>query len=290
VTVYLDRVGTESLESLRTWQPSDCSLYALALGAGFDERAFTLDTLGKTLHVYPTFALTLMSAESESWPDPAFGAGSFDLHSIVLGEQSLLLHRPLDPSGTVKCVSRLAGIYDKGSGALVCLEFEARDVATAEPYFVATASLFVIGEGGFGGERGPARAPLQGTDRDPDYTVRHVTSPVQSLLYRHAGNDANPVHIDPEFAREAGFEGPILTGQNSLGFACRAMVETVAAGEPGRLHFISGRFRSSAYNGDVLTTEIWTSDTVRDGSQVASFRVLSQRGELIIDHGEALLS
>lgn len=290
MAVFLDRVHTESPKSFRTWDPCDCSLYALALGAGFEERTYTLDTLGPSLQVYPTFALTLMAAETESWPDPAFGAGSFDLHSIVLGEQSLLLHRTLGPSGAANCISRLAGIYDKGSGALVCIELEARDAATDQPWFVATASLFVLGEGGFGGERGPTRPSPEPTDREPDHTVSYVTSPVQSLLYRHAGNDANPVHIDTHFAREAGFEATILTGQNSLGFACRAVVEAVLEGEPGRLRFIAGRFRSPAYNGDVLTTDIWKSVGMRDGCEITSFRVISQRGDVIIDHGEALLS
>jgi len=70
MAVYLDRVGRESPASLRAWEPRDCSLYALALGAGFGERSYTLDTLGDQLQVYPTFALTLMAAESASWPDP----------------------------------------------------------------------------------------------------------------------------------------------------------------------------------------------------------------------------
>src|SRR5262249_9497192 len=104
MVVHLDRIGTESSPTVRTWRPRDCSLYALALGAGFGERAFTLDTGNgrDAVKVYPTFALSLMAAESASWPDPAFGAGDFDLHDVVLGQQSLVLHRPLGPAGEVR--------------------------------------------------------------------------------------------------------------------------------------------------------------------------------------------
>jgi acyl dehydratase len=289
MAVYLDRVGAESPETERRWEPRDCSLYALAVGAGFAERRFTLDTLGDALLVYPTFALTIMSAESAAWPDPAFGAGEFDLHAIVLGEQELVVHRPLAPSGSVGCVSRLAGIYDKGSGAVVSLQLRARDLVDGGPVFTATADLFVIGEGGFGGDRGPMRRAWE-VHGAPDHTLHDATSAVQSLIYRHAGNDANPVHVDAEFAREAGFDGPILTGQNSLGFACRAIVTTVTGGDPAGVRSVRGRFRAPAYNGDVLTTEIWEEDGDADGSGTVRFRVVSQRGDVVVDHGAAEVS
>ncbi len=280
--VYLDRIGRESPTSLRAWEPRDCALYALALGAGFGERSYTLDTLGDHLQVYPTFALTLMAAESADWPDPTFGAGEFDLHGVVLGEQSLVVHEPLGPRGAASCTSRLAAIYDKGSGAVVSLELRAGDAATGRPLFTATADLFVVGEGGFGGDRGPERPQWKVTGA-PAHAVPYHAPATQSLLYRHAGNDANPVHVDAEFAREAGFDGAILTGQNSLGYACRAIVETAAGGDPSRLRSIAGRFKSVAYNGDTLTTEVWPAD----GDGAVRFRVVSQRGDVVVDHGAA---
>ena len=50
--------------------------------------------------------------------------------------------------------------------------------------------MFVTGEGGFGGERepGPRREPPP--DTPPDHAVQTPTSAVQTLLYRHGGNDA----------------------------------------------------------------------------------------------------
>jgi acyl dehydratase len=283
MVVFLDRVGTKSPPSVRAWQPRDCSLYALALGAGFAERTYTLDTLGDQLLVYPTFAFTLMAAESASWPDPTFGAGEFDLRGVVLGEQSLVVHQPVRPWGSATCVSRLAAIYDKGSGAIVSIEMRADDM-TGAPLFTATADLFVRGEGGFGGDRGPDR-PRWEIAGPPAHSVRYETLAVQSLLYRHAGNDANPIHVDAAFAREAGFDGAILTGQNSLGYACRAIVEAAAAGDPRRVCSVAGRFKAPAYNGDTLTTEVWQGR----GDLDLRFRVVSQRGDVIVDHGVATL-
>jgi acyl dehydratase len=292
MVVQLDRIGTESSPTARTWRPRDCSLYALALGAGFGEPAFTLESRDgpDRQKVYPTFALSLMAAESAAWPDPTFGAGDFDLHDVVLGQQSLVLHRPLGPAGDVRCVSRLAAIYDKGSGALVSLEVRASDAGTGDAVFTGTADLFVVGQGGFGGDRGPARPPWVVPARAPDHVVAYPTLAVQSLLYRHAGNDANPVHVDAAFARRAGFEGPILTGQNSLGFAGRAIVETVAGGDPVRVRSIEGRFSAAAYNGDTITTELWAEEGANGPETGVVFRVRSQRGDLVVDHGVATLA
>jgi acyl dehydratase len=288
MVLHLDRIGAESSPTVRTWRSRDCSLYALALGAGFAEPAFTLDSQEGPdgQKVYPTFALSLMAAEAASWPDPAFGAGDFDLHDVVLGQQALVLHRPLGPSGEVRCVSRLAAIYDKGSGALVSLEVRASD-PTGDAVFTGAADLFVVGQGGFGGDRGPARDPWVMPDRAPDHVISYHTLSVQSLLYRHAGNDANPVHVDATFARQAGFDGPILTGQNSLGFAGRAIVETIAGDDPARVRAIEGRFSAAAYNGDTITTEVWADTDPQGAATTVLFRVRSQRGALIVDHGVA---
>src|SRR5262245_4421692 len=165
MAMYLQRIGAESLPARRRWRPRDCALYALALGAGFDELAFAAESPGQL--VYPTFVLSgVMAAEAESWPDPGFATGDYAPHEIVQGEQALAVHAPIRSAGAVGSRSRVAGIYDKGSGALVVLEVLASDHASGAPLFTATTSLFVRGHGGFGGERGP-RAPARTTPERP---------------------------------------------------------------------------------------------------------------------------
>jgi acyl dehydratase len=294
MSMYLDRVGAESAPVRRTWRPRDCALYALALGAGWDELAFAAEGPGQL--VYPTFVLSgVMAAEAESWPDPGFATGDYAPHEIVQGEQALVVHAPIHASGDVLARTRVAGIHDKGTGALVVLEVHAADAATGAPVFTATTSLFVRGHGGFGGERGPRSGggpKREVPARPPDLRVTHATLPVQTLLWRHAGNDPNAIHVDPEVARRAGFRAPILSGLNTLGFACRALVHAVAGGRPERLRSLAGRFASPGYNGDLLTTEIWTGpDLARDerGDRMTLFRVVSQEGAVLVDRGRATL-
>src|SRR5262245_2821147 len=287
MAMYLDRVGAESAPARRSWRPRECALYALALGAGFGELEYAAE--GPAQLVYPTFVLSgVMAAEAEEWPDPGFATGDYAPHEIVQGEQALVVHAPILPQGEVLSRTRVAGIYDKGSGALVVLEVSARDAASARPLFTATTSLFVRGHGGFGGERGPRGPAREVPGRPPDLRVTHPTLAVQTLLWRHAGNDPNAIHVDPEVARRAGFRAPILSGLNTLGFACRALVHGVARGRPERLRSLAGRFASPGYNGDSLTTEIWTAHEPDElGERVALFRVVNQEGSALIEQGRA---
>ena len=289
--MHLDRIGAESAPARRGWGPRECSLYALALGAGFDELAFVREDAAQ--RVYPTFVLSgVMAAEAESWPDPGFATGDYAAHEIVQGEQELVLHAPIGPRGDASVRTRVAGIWDKGSGALVVLEVAAVDFAAKTPIFTATTSLFVKGHGGFGGDRGPRGPRAERPARPADRRVVHATLPVQSLLWRHAGNDPNAIHVDPEVARRAGFRAPILSGLNTLGFACRALVAAAAGGEPERLRSLAARFASPGYNGDALTTEIWAGEDLgRDerGDRVALFRVANQDGAVLIENGRATL-
>ena len=67
---------------------------------------------------------------------------------IIHGEQRVRLLGALPPSATVKTVATVAGIYDKGSGALVDLELKSS--VDGKLLFENVVSMFVRGEGGFG--------------------------------------------------------------------------------------------------------------------------------------------
>lgn len=293
MAMYLHRVGATTAPSRRTWKPEDCALYALALGAGVDEAAFTVDG-SPDQQVYPTFVFAgVLAAEAATWPDPALQTGDYRIGQLVLGEQSLRLHGVVPPQGDVCAATTVAGIYDKGSGALVALDTKAVDNRTQAPLFTATSSVFVIGAGGFGGERGASGAQIKQPDRQPNVRLWYPTSPAQTLLYRYAGNDRNPIHADLDTAVAAGYREPILMGQNTLGFACRALVHSVAGGDAARLRSISGRFAEAGYNGDLLSIELWIGDDIgvdAEGHAIALFRVLDQHRRVLVDRGRATIA
>ncbi len=116
-------------------------------------------------------------------------------------------------------------------------------------------------------------------DRVPDEQVTDQTLPIQALLYRCSG-DANIIHTDPSAARSAGFPGPILQGLCTLGFAARALLRTVCAGDTNRFAAVDCRFVSPGFPGYALTTSMW-----RLAPDRVAFRTVSQTGGVLIDRG-----
>jgi acyl dehydratase len=284
VPVDLSVVGREYGPWEKSWTADDVMLYALGVGCGWDDLAFvTENSQGIALQVLPTFAVRIgIAGPGFSFAD----LGDVPMESIVHGEQRIELTGAIPPSGTVRVTGRITDVHDKGSGALVVTEWDSVDPATDELRFRTRTSFFLRGQGGFGGSRGTRGAEVQIPEREPDHHVDLETSPTQTLLYRLASGDHNRIHSDPWFARLAGFERPILMGLGTMGFTGRALLQALCDDDPGRLRAVDGRFAAPGYPGDTLTTEIWSDD---DG-RAASFRTLTQRGDVVIDRGRCELA
>jgi acyl dehydratase len=138
-------------------------------------------------------------------------------------------------------------------------------------------SVFIRGEGGFGGDRGPSGADWEMPTRPPDTTVNYRTRPEQALLYRLTG-DRNPLHSDPKFAAKGGLQRPILHGMCTYGFTGRALLHAVCGSDPARFRAMEGRFTRPVMPGDELTISIWV-----DGN-TAYFRTTSN-DVVVIDRG-----
>ncbi len=282
--INLEAVGTTSAPVERSWSSTDCLLYALGVGAGsldavdFELEYTTENSTDRPQRVLPTFAAVVGGGGP-----PRATLGSFDLAMLVHGEQSIELFAPIPPEAAVRTTSTVTGIFDKGSGALVVSESTSVDAKTGEPRFSTTTSLFVRGEGGFGGDRGPSSGAGPMPAREPDEVVTYSTRADQALLYRLSG-DRNPLHSDPVFAKRAGFDRPILHGLCTYGFTGRALLHTVCGSDPTRFRSMAGRFSRPTYPGDTLTISIWgDADGVR-------FRTDNQRGETVLDAGRFVSS
>jgi len=273
-------IGVATPPYERSWTSTDTLLYALGLGAGQDDSAAELNlttenTEGIEQQVLPTFAV--LAATDGSLPP----FGDYDPAMLVHAEQSFELTRPLSTQGTVRGTAMVTGIHDKGSGALVSYQHTAHDIATEELLIIARGSVFIRGAGGFGGAPAPA-ATWREPGREPDHRVTLRTRADQALLYRLSG-DRNPLHSDPTFAKRAGFARPILHGLCTYGVTGRALVNSLADGDPGRIVSMSGRFTSVVFPGDELTVSIW-----REGD-TATFRTTTQADAVAIDRGVVLV-
>ena len=280
--------GTTAPPVEHEWDSRDALIYALGVGAGSLDPGFELEfttenSAGVPQRVLPTFAVIAGQSgarrPAKAGPaTPLAELGTFDPAMLVHGEQSIELHGPIPVEGRVRTTSRIAGVYDKGSGALVVIEAESVDAEGSEPRFTTRTGLFIRGEGGFGGSRGPSGARNQPPARGPDHVVTYATRPDQALLYRLSG-DRNPLHSDPAFAKRAGFDRPILHGLCSFGFAGRALLHTLCGSDPVRFSSMGARFSRPVYPGDTLSTSMWV-----DGNE-AVFRTETQDGVVVLDGG-----
>jgi acyl dehydratase len=241
------------------------------VGAGLDELAFTTE---KNQQVLPTMPVVLGARGAV----PMQKIGSFNFAMLVHGEQAVELARPLPAEGTLKSTGKIAAIYDKGKGAVVVSETEAVDAKSGELLFKTRSSVFIRGEGGFGGDRGPSGPVNEPPPRKPDHEVTYKTLPEQALIYRLSG-DRNPLHSDPEFAKRAGFPRPILHGLCTYGFTGRALLHTLCGSDPARFKSMEGRFSKPVFPGEALTVAMWI-----DG-QVCLFQTKNESGEVVLDQG-----
>jgi acyl dehydratase len=113
-------------------------------------------------------------------------------------------------------------------------------------------------------------------------------TPDKYLPHRYAGasGDFNPIHIDPEFAKQVGMEGSILHGLYSMAQVARANV-AAAGGDPRTLRRLAVQFRGMGFP----EQEITVTGTVKEESdgRVVVDTVAEQGGNQIIRNAEAEL-
>jgi acyl dehydratase len=253
VPINPDAVGATSEPVEISWTSKDALLYAVGIGAGTGELAFTTENTTDTpQRVFPTFPVVIGFGRSAGAMSQI---GTFNPALLVHGEQAVTLHRELPVEGTVTITSTVTGIYDKGKAAVVATAAEAV-LADGSPLYTTTMSAFIRGEGGWGGDRGPSGPRNVPPDRAPDHEVTYQTSPDQALVYRLSG-DRNPLHSDPAFAALGGFDRPILHGLCTYGFTGRALLHALCGSDPAKFHHIEGRFSSPVLPGEALTVRMW---------------------------------
>jgi len=125
-------------------------------------------------------------------------------------------------------------------------------------------------------------ADLNVGDAIPELSV----TPDKYLPHRYAGasGDFNPIHIDPEFARQVGLPGNILHGLWMMAQVARGSAQ-LAAGDPRALKRLSVQFRGMGFP----EQELVVSGTIKeaDGDRVVVDTVAAQGENQVIRNAEA---
>lgn len=278
----IEKISNLSIPPIeQTYDRRDTILYALGLGYGADpldleELPFLYEG---DLRCVPSYVNVL--CHPGFWAQrPEFG---IDWVKILHAEQEFNIHKPLPSVGSVRGCYGVHGVEDKGEerGALLHQEktlYDARDGALLA---TVRSTLFLRGDGGQGGfgEAIPAAPPLP--ERAPDRSVDIRTAPGQALIYRLSG-DWNPLHADPEVARQAGFSAPILHGLCANGIACRALLSMYCDNDVSRFASMFVRFSRPIVPGDTIRLEI---HEVSDGVRFRAISLAS--GAVVLDRCRA---
>ncbi len=264
-------------------RPDDCILYALGSGLGtdplnpgqlqylYEENLRALPTMANVIG-YPGFWLR----------DPATGV---DWKQVLHGEQYFQIHSPLPTDGTVVGKSRVIGINDRGDkGAFVYMRREVFDKSTGELVCTIDQTTVCRGDGGCGGHDPVPHKLPKVPKRDADFICELPVQPGAALLYRLNG-DKNPLHADPEIARQAGYPRPILHGLCTLAHVGHALIKTTCDYDGNRLHGMGLRFTSPIFPGEHLRTEIW-----HENGGLAFQASAIERETLVIGNGRAELN
>ena len=268
----------------------DSMLYALSTGVGSDpldaeQLKFVDDTRSRPTVALPTMAVVI--GFPGSWMDvPETG---IDFSRIVHGEEELIMHRPLAAEGTLVAHHRVVDVTDKGAGRGALITYDKDLYDDADGSLVATVrhTTFARGNGGFSGAEAPAKTAATPAPavpaRAPDKRRTMTTFPQQALLYRLCA-DRNPLHSNPEVAKKAGFDRPILHGLCSFGMAGFAIIADWCDHEPAKLASMKLRFSAPMYPGETLIVESFeTPDDIQFQARV------QERDAIVLTHGRATL-
>ena len=228
-------IGAQLPDRTFSWESSDVLLYHLGIGAGsrpgdsVDPAALRYTARQRR----PPGAAQLRHRGADLPRDrpaaarPARAATSACRRWSTAARRSRS-PRPLPTFGSAVLRTRITDVWDKGKAAVIWQEGQAL-TAEGDALWTVRSSIFVRGEGGWGGDRGTS-AKVEVPDRAPDCDASYDVTPQQALLYRLCG-DRNPLHADPEFAKAAGFPAPILHGLCSYGIVLRTVTDELFGGD-----------------------------------------------------------
>ncbi|MFF1421294.1 MaoC/PaaZ C-terminal domain-containing protein [Streptomyces sp. NPDC058280] len=127
-----------------------------------------------------------------------------------------------------------------------------------EPFAELVTSALLVGATvlePFGEISAGAAAPAPSGAGEPA-TVVHEPTVEWIRRYARASGDENPIHLDPEAARAAGFGSVIAHGMSVLALVVEEVVDRYADGDASRVRGIGGRFSAPVAPGEPLRFDL----------------------------------
>ena len=281
MTINYDEIMNLTSENVEiSYSDKDSILYSLGIGLGNDPM-----NLNELKYVYENSQSVLPSmATNFQYHSPLLLKTNINFILVVHGEQRLSITNALPVSGDFIANAKVIGCYDKGParGAIIEVETTVKNKKNNEEICKLVSTTFARGDGGFGGPDSPKKEIFI-PDGEPDYVSEVSTKPDQALIFRLSG-DYNPLHSDPNFAKAAGFEKPILHGMCTYGIACRSLVNEICENDASKLKRFDCRFSSPVYPGETIITEMWKKDKM-----IYFNSKVKERDKLVLKNGVSVI-
>ncbi|WP_205873316.1 MaoC/PaaZ C-terminal domain-containing protein [Mycobacterium camsae] len=259
------------------WSPTDVSGYHRAV-CRFDAGDAVL----------PTFAMTAPGVFGVASPDflrpqppeICFPGIQLNRGNLLHEEQEVVVHRPIPAQGRSQSCGEVVDIEDR-AGAAVLVQRAVLVDSNGAPLISATSRIHARVEGTPVGANAYAAHPVPPCEPTAVADIQTVSDQaIEYHKYIHGSRMTNNVHTDRAFAEAAGFPRTILQGVCTYGIVCGALVRTLLADDPTRVHRYSARFLRVVFPGDLLRTRMWA-----DGSRCVFVTSVPERGDVPVLSG-----
>lgn len=279
MALALDKLGTPGVQIAASVDPAAALAYAAATND--DNPAY-----GSGAVAPPVFAVVpawdaIVAVVNTTVPPVA-------LTAMVHGEQDMHFHRPLRPGMSLLTTAALHNVRVARSTTRFTVMATSRDARTGETVVEQYATLVLLGVTG-GENVGPDKPSHAFPDGARPHRVgehRIAIGDDQTLRYRHASGDANPIHLDEDAARAAGLPGVVLHGMCTMAMAGASVVRTIAGHDPTRLRRLALRFARPVLPCSDLTTSVYDAGPAGEDRWAYAFECHS-RGKRVVADGRA---
>ncbi|KAM5356870.1 hypothetical protein ACJ41O_003516 [Fusarium nematophilum] len=284
-----------------SWLKRDVLLFNVSIGCGAQEPQFVYE-LDENFSAFPTYPLALVfkldnqeiidfASSQKSTKIP--GVPDLDSETLVDGQRAIQLLKPLPVTSAGRDFefrSKVIGVYDKGkAGTVVKSEDALVEVSTGEVYARIIGSWFYVGQGNWGGPRGPKEPAFPMPDRVPDKKMHLKVHENSAHIYRLNG-DYNPLHATPEPGKAMGYGGMIVHGVYAYNCIAHDLLRVLGDSKAGNLGEFQAKFAGPVRPGDEIETCIWRMGPGADGWEVIQWEArVVKTGKLCLADGRAVI-
>ena len=176
--------------------------------------------------------------------------------NLVHGYQCMKFHKPIHTGQNINFSVTVNQIVDKGTGELLSLNvisLDDKDENVAESDW----GLFIRGIGSGKGMKRSKVNKVSSENGEVKMLFQNTIIILEDITFKYskASNDYNPIHLDDETAKKAGFESIVVHGLCTMSITMNSIIGSYLGSDSSKLAGLSAMFTRPVYPGDTLILE-----------------------------------